>query len=167
MNLENHLLYIDITQVCGIGCTFCMYADRHDRRESMSLTPRSRQNLDHLINGRGIKRVSVSGEGEPLNNIAAFHEILDVSRGGISFEFITSGFFPAKKLIEFYEDLEVRLAVKGDTCNIRLSSDSYHIEKVKHLPHGPSMAYWLERRPRALTFSFRSVDIDRQFTQQA
>jgi hypothetical protein len=87
----------------------------------------------------------------------------------------TSGFIITPKLgvcetgssPEFYEDLEVRLAVKGDTCNIRLSSDSYHIEKVKHLPHGPSMAYWLERRPRALTFSFRSVDIDRQFTQQA
>lgn len=25
MHLQGHLLYIDITQICGIGCAFCMY----------------------------------------------------------------------------------------------------------------------------------------------
>lgn len=27
MDLQGHLLYIDLTQICGIGCAFCMYAD--------------------------------------------------------------------------------------------------------------------------------------------
>ena len=29
MKLTDHLLYIDITQICGIGCSFCMYSDKH------------------------------------------------------------------------------------------------------------------------------------------
>lgn len=165
MNLEGHLLYVDITQICGIGCRFCMYADKHGSGVNMKLTDRAKENMRNMINGNGLKRISVSGEGEPLNNIETFKEILHLSNGGRSFEFITSGFLPHEKLFEFYEETNRILIEHGDTCNIRLSSDSYHIEKIKHKPHGASIRYLLERQPEAISFSFRSVDTDKVFTR--
>ena len=165
MNLRGHLLYIDITQICGIGCEFCMYADKHKSGMSMELSPRAIENLASLINSPDVKRISVSGEGEPLNNTQVFHQILGLSRGGNAFEFITSGFFPHDKLEAFYERTHTQIKANGDTCNIRLSSDSHHIEKIRHRPHGFSIAFLQNRKAEGLTFSFRSVDTDRAFTQ--
>lgn len=165
MNLRGHLLYIDITQICGIGCDFCMYADKHRSGMSMELSLRAIENLSSLINSPDVKRISVSGEGEPLNNVQVFHQILSLSRGGKTFEFITSGFFPHERLKTFYEHTHAQVKANGDICNIRLSSDSHHIEKIRHRPHGFSIAYLRNRKTDGLTFSFRSVDTDRVFTQ--
>jgi len=165
MKLTGHLLYIDITQLCGIGCAFCMYADKHARGSSMVLTEQARSNLAVLINDPTVKRISVSGEGEPLNNIRAFHDILRLSRGGKAFEFITSGFLPHDQLDAFYRATDELVSAHGDTCNIRLSADSYHLAKVKHRAHGFSIAYALEQQLGGLSFSFRSVDTDRRFTR--
>jgi len=166
MDLQGHLLYIDITQICGVGCAFCMYADTHDTGMNMLLSDQAATNLASLINSPDIKRVSVSGEGEPLNNVKAFHEILSLSHGGRQFEFITSGFLPHDKLAAFYDQTNELLIAKGDVCNIRLSSDHHHIERILHKPHGFSISYLRSRRPKGLTFSFRSVDTDRSFTRK-
>ncbi len=166
MVLQGHLLYIDITQVCGIGCTFCMYADKHKTGMSMELSTLARENLARLINAPDVKRVSISGEGEPLNNAKVFHEILGLSKGGKCFEFITSGFFPHDKMVDFYETTDQIVSGNGDSCNIRLSADSHHIEKVKWRAHGFSLDYLLRRRPSGLSFSFRSIDTDRDFTRR-
>lgn len=165
MHLQGHLLYIDITQICGIGCAFCMYADKHKAGISMELSTLARENLARLINTSEVKRVSISGEGEPLNNAKVFHEILELSDGGKCFEFITSGFFPHDKMEEFYEATNRIVLFNGDTCNIRLSADSHHIEKVKWRSHGFSLDFLRRRRPSGLSFSFRSIDTDRDFTR--
>jgi len=166
MTLENHLVYIDITQICGIGCDFCMYADKHTVKERLVLTKKAKENISKLINHKEIKRVSISGEGEPLNNIKAFKEILCLSNGGIAFEFITSGFIPHDKLIKLYEDINRIIIGNGDTCNIRLSTDSYHIEKIDHKPHAISIKYLLDNNLKNMTFSFRSIDTDKEFTRK-
>lgn len=165
MDLTGHLLYIDITQICGIGCAFCMYADKHKMGSNMELSDQAIDNLRTLINTPDVKRISISGEGEPLNNIKVFHQIIQLSDGGKAFEFITSGFFPHNELSKFYEKTNNILMSNGDTCNIRLSSDSYHIERIKHRPHGFSLQYWRDHTPKALSFSFRSIDTDRTFTR--
>lgn len=166
MDLNGHLLYIDITQVCGIGCAFCMYADKHSSGINMTLSTLARENLAALINSPDVKRISVSGEGEPLNNVKVFHEILRLSEGGKCFEFITSGFLPHDKMVEFYEMTNQIVLSQGDTCNIRLSTDSHHIEKIKWRPHGFSVDYLRARRPSGLSFSFRSIDTDREFARE-
>lgn len=158
-------MYIDITQLCGIGCEFCMYADKHKTGTNMVLSGLAKVNLSTLINSSEVKRISISGEGEPLNNVSIFREILALSNGGNAFEFITSGFFPHDKLANFYDEINALLVANGDTCNIRLSSDSYHTAKIKKKPHSFSIQYWFDRQPEALTFSFRSVDTDRKFTR--
>ncbi|ARB26705.1 radical SAM protein [Pseudomonas tolaasii] len=165
MDLQGHLLYIDITQICGIGCAFCMYADKHKTGIGMELSTLARENLAALINAPQVKRISISGEGEPLNNIKVFHEILHLSNGGKAFEFITSGFFPHDKMLDFYDATDQIVLSNGDTCNIRLSADSHHIEKVKWRAHGLSLDYLRTRRPGGLSFSFRSIDTDRAFTR--
>ena len=45
MKLTDHLLYIDITQICGIGCSFCMYSDKHKGGVNLTLTEKSKKNL--------------------------------------------------------------------------------------------------------------------------
>jgi hypothetical protein len=166
MELQDHLLYIDITQICGIGCAFCMYADKHKAGMSMELSTLARENLAALINAPSVKRISISGEGEPLNNARVFHEILGLSNGGKRFEFITSGFFSHAKMADFYDQTDRIVTANGDTCNIRLSADSHHIDKIKWRAHGFSVDYLQRRQPSGLSFSFRSVDIDRHFTRQ-
>ncbi|WAF88660.1 radical SAM protein [Metapseudomonas otitidis] len=166
MDLQGHLLYIDITQICGIGCAFCMYADKHKAGISMELSTLARENLARLINAPEVKRISISGEGEPLNNANVFHEILRLSEGGKCFEFITSGFYPHDKMADFYDTTNRIVSGNGDTCNIRLSSDSHHIEKVKWRAHGFSLDYLRRQRPSGLSFSFRSIDTDRAFTRE-
>ena len=119
MHLQGHLLYIDITQICGIGCAFCMYADKHKAGISMELSTLARENLARLINAPEVKRISISGEGEPLNNAKVFHEILGLSEGGKSFEFITSGFYPHDRMEEFYETTNQIVLDNGDTWKPR------------------------------------------------
>ncbi len=166
MELQGHLLYIDITQICGIGCAFCMYTDKHRAGMSMELSTLARDNLAALINAPSVKRISISGEGEPLNNAKVFHEILGLSNGGKRFEFITSGFFPHARMAEFYDETDRIVTANGDTCNIRLSADSHHIERVKWRAHGFSLDYLQRRQPSGLSFSFRSIDTDRNFTRE-
>ena len=43
MDLQGHLLYIDITQICGIGCAFCMYADKHKSGINMELSVQAKE----------------------------------------------------------------------------------------------------------------------------
>lgn len=124
MDLQGHLLYIDITQICGIGCAFCMYADKHKAGISMELSTLARENLARLINAPEVKRISISGEGEPLNNVKVFHEILGLSEGGKCFEFITSGFYPHDKMADFYDTTNRIVLGNGDVCNIRLDRKS-------------------------------------------
>lgn len=165
MKLQKHLLYIDITQFCGVGCDFCMYADKHNKTH-LTLSSHAKNNLSNLINDPSVKKVSVSGEGEPLNNLAAFYDILKLSKGNVSFEFITSGYIYHDKLLDFYSKIDDILSSNGDTCNIRLSSDSHHIPKLKNRPHGISVRHFQNKKYKSLTLSFRSIDPDKQFSRE-
>lgn len=140
-----------------------MYADKHRNGINFQMSDRASENIRALLNDPSVKRVSVSGEGEPLNNVAVFHQILQLSAGGRAFEFISSGFWPHDKLADFIEKTCRQVHGNRDECNIRLSCDSYHVEKIRHKPHGFSLDYWLKTPPQSLSLSFRSVDTDRDF----
>jgi hypothetical protein len=142
-----------------------MYSDKHMVRDHLVLTEKAKENISNLINHREIKKVSISGEGEPLNNIKALKEILSLSKGGIAFEFITSGYISNDKLLKLYYDINKLITKNGDTCNIRLSTDSYHISKINNKPHAISIKYLLDNNLTNITVSFRSIDIDKKFTR--
>ena len=67
---------------------------------------------------------------------------------------------------KIFDEINRLVSANGDTCNIRLSSDSHHIEKVKWRAHGFSLDYVQRKKPSSLSFSFRSIDIDRAFTRE-
>lgn len=165
MKLNNHLLYIDITQFCGVGCAFCMYADKHNKTH-LYLSEKAKKNLDTLVNDPCIKRISISGEGEPLNNISVLYDILNLSKGGKKFEFITSGYLRYNKLLNVFKKIDEIVTRNGDTCNIRLSSDSHHIKQIKNLPHGKSIYDFSNNKFKNLDLSFRSIDPDKEFTRE-
>jgi len=50
MKLENHLIYFDIIQICGIGCDFCMYSDKHTIKDHLVLTKKVKDNISKIIN---------------------------------------------------------------------------------------------------------------------
>ena len=165
MKLNNHLLYIDITQFCGVGCAFCMYADKHNKTH-LYLSEKAKKNLDTLVNDPSVKRISISGEGEPLNNISVLYDILNLSKGGKKFEFITSGYLRYNKLLNVFKKIDEIVTRNGDTCNIRLSSDSHHIKQIKNLPHGKSIYDFSNNKFKNLDLSFRSIDPDKEFTRE-
>lgn len=164
MNFSSHTIYFDITQRCEIGCTFCMYANRRNGLE-LHLTDTGRANVSRILSSKNIKRISISGEGEPLNNLHTIWDVLSLSGGEQNFEIITSGAFPPGQFFAFLEKLDAVLASKKDKCNVRISSDSYHIAKIPYIPHGASIQYFLEKRPQNISLSFRSIDTDRELTR--
>ena len=167
MELDNHILYIDVTQACGIGCTFCMYDDLHDKDLShLRIGGKAKSNLVRLVNDPSLKRVSITGEGEPLNNTEAVWNILNLSGGKVSFELITSGFWRHKRLLQFLRDLQEKAQQKGDNYNIRLSTDSYHIPKLKNIPQGRAVRFFIDEKPPSLSLSFRSIWCDKEYTRK-
>ena len=51
MILADHLLYVDITNVCNVGCESCMYkVERGESPKSLVLTKTAEKNLGVLIN---------------------------------------------------------------------------------------------------------------------
>jgi len=142
-----------------------MYTEKH-AKSHLKLSTEAVTNLSRLINDSEVKRISVSGEGEPLNNIHVFYQILALSKGSKKFEFITSGYLEHEKLKNVFKEIDRIVGANGDECNIRLSSDSHHIPKLKSLPHGKCIHEFKEGTYKNLTLSFRSIDPDREFTRQ-
>lgn len=162
MKLTNHTIYFDITQYCNVGCDFCMYGNKHSKK-MLQLSKHAMENIHRIFAWEDIKRVSISGEGEPLTNLGTIWEILALSPGKRNFEIITSGSIPYNSLLLFYKELEASMEKKDDLCNIRLSTDSFHHARINSNPHLNSIKFFLEHHPSHLSLSFRSIDIDKQF----
>jgi hypothetical protein len=163
MYLGDHLLYIDVTNVCPYHCAFCMYSEVHSPSStSLRLDPEARSNLGLLVNLPRIYRVSISGEGEPLINAPTILEILSLSEGGRRFELITSGFMD-KALARLVAKASNILSEKGDALNIRISLDSYHAAESDSKQLGRLLDFLLELACSSapITVSFRSVECDR------
>lgn len=50
-----------------------------------------------------------------------------------NFEIITSGSLQIEKLILFLKQVEEQIVLNNDKCNIRISLDSFHYEKMEEL----------------------------------
>lgn len=93
-----HLIYIDVTQKCNVGCEFCMYEEKRKNGLSLRLDNQRKENLKTIINDSSIFKIAISGEGEPLYNFDTVFSILKLSDGNRSFELITSAFSSINKL---------------------------------------------------------------------
>lgn len=131
MYLNGHILYFDITNVCKVGCEFCMYKKERKKPEmSLHLNRISSENIHRLINHPGTDCIFISGEGEPFSNEFTLKQILNLSKGGKKFQIVTNGLWEKSSVPERFHELN-RIAQKNDDqYTVRLSIDSYHSHKI-------------------------------------
>lgn len=132
MNLENHLLYIDVTNQCNLNCNFCMYKiERKSTPLNLELNYSSKKNISKIINDPTTERLILSGEGEPFNNLKAIIDILYLSGGNKRIQIITNGLWIlSKKSDKIISQLNKLSILKKDKYQIRISCDSFHIKKI-------------------------------------
>lgn len=132
MELRDHLLYIDVTNVCNHGCKHCMYKSKKNAKDpkNMKLNPFAEENLSRLINKPETNHIIISGEGEPFNNEKAIQQILRLSKGNRYFQIITNGAWANKDLEEKIGEYEDIAGTFGDRYSFRISIDSFHIGKI-------------------------------------
>ncbi len=167
--LRDHLVYIDITNICSLGCEFCMYKhERTNPSQHMRLTDRAHTNLSHLINHPKTQHIIISGEGEPFTNPEGLHAILNMSAGHRYFQIVTNGMWINRETIHELERFQKTAAGLGDHYSIRLSIDQYHVQQMdteKYVYFLRAAAEHGHLMPN-LHFAIRSLMEDRKYTRE-
>lgn len=140
-----------------------MYKKERQNGASLLLNQTGKNNIRRIINEGGIDRVVISGEGEPLNNQKAIFEILSLSEGKNKFELITSAFLRPNQLESFLKKVDVLLCNSESFCNIRVSLDSFHVRNISEESYRFVLEAIANRPYGHISFSFRSIDSDKQF----
>ncbi len=132
MNLDNHLLYIDITNKCNLNCEFCMYKEeRKTNPLDIQLNTLAKTNISNILNHSKTERLIISGEGEPFNNLNSIFDIINLSKGNKKIQIITNGLWLIpKNSNKILKKLESIKRTKNDEYQIRISCDTFHIEKI-------------------------------------
>ncbi len=132
MDLDNHLLYIDITNKCNLNCEFCMY--KEERRKNplgLKLNTLAKINISNILNHPKTERLIISGEGEPFNNLSSIFDILKLSKGNKKIQIISNGLWlVSKKSNSILDRLNSLKVEKNDEYQIRISCDTFHIDKI-------------------------------------
>ncbi|WP_147450346.1 hypothetical protein [Corallococcus carmarthensis] len=154
------MLYVDITNACPIGCAFCMYLPVQGKQHLL-LDSRRTATLKRLL--ETVSRLSISGEGEPLTQMARVLEVAALAGPSQVVEVITSAGIPWKMLERFLGDLEALALARGFTPRLRVSLDRWHAEKVPHHNHLPLIQRALvhQGQPGTTQVAFRSVTTER------
>jgi len=132
MDLNNHLLYIDITNQCNLNCDFCMYKEERKKNLiNLKLNDFSKNNLSNILNHPETERLIISGEGEPFNNFQSIIEILKLSKGNKNIQMISNGLWLiSNNSGEILKKLNTLKNKKNDKYQIRISCDSFHIKRI-------------------------------------
>ena len=168
MDLRNHLLYIDITNICRLGCDFCMYQrERTDEPSRLVLNTKGRENLDNLINDPNTAHIIISGQGEPFNNEETLKEILKLSRGGRYFQIITNGNWGDTDIWERLCEFNQIAQFFQDRYSIRISIDSYHADKLGSHAYSRflEVASRMENKTPNISLAIRSLVEDKHFVR--
>ena len=91
----------------------------------------AKTNISNILNHLKTERLIISGEGEPFNNLGSIFDILNLSKGNKKIQIISNGLWlipkNSNKILEKLEKLE---RTKNDKYQIRISCDTFHIEKI-------------------------------------
>lgn len=155
----DHLLYIDITSRCSVGCSFCMYRSKHVRGQDLVLDSGMTRCLERLINHDDVSAVVISGEGEPFLNKAAMQAILDCSQGNQNFQLLTSGAWADQE--RTLKHLGAEATRRGDRVQVRISIDRFHAQKISLDVHASLISAAL--RIDGITVAVRSIVDDQSF----
>lgn len=154
---NEHLLYILITDLCNVNCSFCMCKDMKNR-DNLILSKMTKENLERLI--FKTYKVGISGQGEPFMNPKTILDILDLKGGNINFQIATSGNLPRNKLIRLIRNMEDIIRKHNNFLDIRLSFDRFHLGGLKYNNFLFFINYFIKEKTN-LTLSFRSLTTDK------
>lgn len=166
MILADHLLYVDITNVCNVGCESCMYkAEIGETPKNLVLTRAAEKNLGTLINDPETAHVIVSGEGEPFNNEPALKGILGLSKGNRYFQIVTNGAWANADLTDRLRELDQMAESRGDRYGLRVSLDSFHAAKISRQKYARFFQVASGGQFQNLNLAVRSLLEEREFTR--
>lgn len=160
----DHLLYVDITTRCDVGCEFCMYRPEHNSFQAdLVLNAHAMQCLREFFNDAAVDNIIISGEGEPFKNEDVMYDLLGLSGGGRVFQILTSGAWDNK--LQRLERLE-RLAHKcGDQYVLRLSIDRHHLARIPRSHYQEILELCTAGRFGHLSLAVRSLVEDRDLVR--
>ncbi len=155
MKRTEHLLYIDITNDCTIGCDMCMYREEHKKPViNLEFDQRSASVVAGLINHEDLDHTVLSGKGEPFRNEGTIMALLNLSRGNKDFHILTNGAWSAEQKLGILEKMAEE---KNDQYTIRLSIDPFHIAKVARRYYVDIISYFIVHPSRHLSLAIRSL----------
>ena len=152
-------LYVDVNNICDVGCAHCMYQDRQGST-ALSL-PAGRKTVLHRL-ARESDHVSVSGEGEPLRTPGLILEVLSAVQTGVPMVVITSGDAPWAEVEDLLNQLSLLGEAKKANIVFRLSIDRWHYARVRYRNYLPIVRWFGELEDSSrLCLAFRGVLSDR------
>jgi hypothetical protein len=154
------LLYVDVTNACSIGCTFCMYLPVQGARH-LDLDDASIAGLGGLVKAAPV--VHISGQGEPLFQADRVLAVAALAGPEQEVEIITSGGVPWPRLEAFLDAFEGLARNRGFAPRLRLSADRWHASAVRHRNHAAVIRRSVTAEHDTTRISFRSVTSERQW----
>lgn len=164
MIANNHLLYIDITTKCGLGCDYCMYGSYSYDGFNLCLSDVGFSQLEGLINHPEVKHVIISGEGEPFKAFNILEQILNLSKGGNYFQIITNGYWVNDD--KFVKDFFDFISLKNDKISIRFSLDSFHWKRLQLDHYSKILKFIRHLSPPNVSIAFRSLIEEKNETRK-
>ena len=162
---KDHLLYLDITDICSNSCAFCLHRN-HRNEINLSITNNVRSRLKKFINDS--KKVGISGEGEPLNNQNCIFDILSLGHGGKKFDLITSTDVPSETLNSFIDKAIMITTENNNTLRLRISVDRFHCNRnqEKNISLLFKRLLMTNNTNHNLELAFRSITTDVDFVKK-
>jgi organic radical activating enzyme len=155
MIANKHLLYVDITTKCGLGCNFCMYNSFSNNGADLCLSDLGYSQLEKLINHPDVQHIIISGEGEPFKALKVMLNILKLSRGGNYFQIITNGYWIDDN--EMIEKFIKEISLTKDKISIRFSLDSFHQDILGNELYKKIVNMAIIYSSKNISFAFRSL----------
>ncbi len=105
--------------------------ERTGNPQDLKLNDFAKGNLDRLLNNPETKQIVISGEGEPFNNESVIADILNTLNDKKEIQVVTNGNWRNEIIDARLSRLNALASKSKNICNIRLSIDSFHLNKVK------------------------------------
>jgi len=164
MLAKNHLLYIDITTKCGLGCEFCMYSSYSMEGSNLELTDHGFSQLSNLINHPDVKHIIISGEGEPFKATDLLKKVLSLSLGENYFQIITNGSW-MNEVSQFNDIVEIANN-NNDNLSVRFSLDSFHWSILGKDTYKNIFSLISKYHSNNISFAFRSLLEEKEKTRE-
>tara|TARA_Y100000310_G_scaffold305920_1_gene346609 strand:- start:1991 stop:3001 length:1011 start_codon:yes stop_codon:yes gene_type:complete len=137
-----------------------------DLRESYDLDIRGKAKANIEALTADCYKIGISGQGEPLLNQKAILDVLSLPGANRRFDIMTSGNIPTSEFSDFMLRINDVAAHNNDHCNVYLSIDEYHIDRLQHENLANAIDLCLQEDLRFVDVAIRSITTNKQFVRE-